>query len=83
MTEVRLEMAWTWLCPNCAARNFTASCAKAEMTPEERETAIREAFRIQPWEDMPSEEGEFVTQPEKVVCNKCRTMFATAEEEAC
>ena len=73
MTEPRvsLDTAWRWVCPACGTVNFVSST----IIEEDEATAImREDMGI-------PDDVELVTQPERVVCNKCRKIHLTEVPE--
>lgn len=64
---VSLDIAWRWCCPSCKAINYVGS------------TLIDPGVIAK--EDVPEGFGDadLVTQPENVICNKCRNIFKTEE----
>lgn len=79
--RVRLETAWRWTCPTCGHKSY-ANAIAVPMSAEEREEALRSTMDLEPYESIPDDaDGEFVTQPEKVVCGKCRSIFETEVDE--
>lgn len=76
MESVELHPAHTWDCPECGRENF-CRCVTAELTPEDREEAMRAMYDLDAWEVLPEGvSGHFLTAPDDVTCAHCGETFA-------
>lgn len=75
---VELIPAFFWTCPNCGVDQFER-CVVPEMSQEDRIEAMQ-ALGVEPWK-----EGDLLTSPSAVVCEKCGESFQTSNfnEEIC
>ena len=74
MKKVKLLTAFSWICPECRARNFCPAVTQ-ELTDDERE--FLEA-QYGPLEDA---DFDLVRAPRIVNCTKCSGKFETYSEE--
>lgn len=69
-SHVELLPAFLWICPECGAENFERTIV-AELSAEQMQE-LRDEHGVEPWE-----EGEFLTNPQNVVCKDCSKEFGT------
>ena len=82
MPRVRLENAYFWACPVCQTDNFEKSI-RAELTPDERAEMQKSAEQQIVKGAEYIFEGEWVTAPESVQCNKCEAQFDVDTPDFC
>lgn len=78
MLRVRLREAFLWTCPICKTDNTTVS-PPTELTRDELEQAYRELCRLEEWQPVPEDLGDFepVIIPSELNCLYCLNHIET------
>ena len=80
--KVELFTAYGWVCDECGKNSFCSS-AHLNMDDKNNEAALREAFGLDEWEEIPEDlGGEWCTRPERVKCQHCGAQFDVQEPES-
>lgn len=74
MQTVEMDMAFSFVCPECGHRTYV-DAVTAEFTPQEADD-IADEFGF----DEPPRTGEWATYPSDVECEKCQAEFSTGVE---
>jgi hypothetical protein len=74
MKKVQLRTAFSWICPECSIKNFTAALTQ-ELTDKERE------FLEAQYGPLEETDFDLVRAPRVVHCSKCKVKFETYNAE--